>query len=50
MKRNKFEWTAIFSMLAFLIAMFWFMFSGYQDCNNEGGVYARTLFWFTCIK
>jgi flagellar basal body-associated protein FliL len=56
MRINKFEWTVILSMLAIIftivsiVIMFWFMFSGYQDCSNEGGVYARTLFWYTCIK
>jgi hypothetical protein len=50
MKIDKFEWAAIFSMLAFLIIVFWFMFSAYQDCNSEGGFYVRTLFWFACVN
>ena len=56
MKLNKFEWAAVFYMLFIATAlvgtviMITLVFSGYQDCSSEGGVYARTLLGFVCIK
>ena len=56
MRLNKLEWMAMASVLIIIIAilatviMFWFMITEYQECIREGGVYARTLFWFVCIK
>ena len=48
--KSKIEWLAVIIMMAILIPMFWNMFAGYQECTYQGGVYARSLFWFTCIK
>ena len=40
----------IIAVPAVVATMLWFVSTGYQDCSSEGGVYARTLIWFACIK
>ena len=48
--KNKIEWLAVIIIMAILIPMFWNMIVEYQECSYQGGVYVRSLFWFTCIK
>ena len=48
--KNKIEWSGVIIIMLILTLVFWGLFSGYQDCAYENGVYVRSLFWFTCIK
>ena len=36
--------------VAFALVVFGFLWSGYSECNDQGGQYVRGLFWMECVK
>ncbi len=49
MKRIKINYFAVLFVMAVLSVQFYFLFTGYAECNAIGGDYVRSVFWFKCI-
>lgn len=48
--KDKFFWVIlVVGIVGLLIVPGVFMYKGQQDCNDKGGVYAKTVTWFECV-
>lgn len=46
---NKYQLIMVFVAILFICSVIYFLYSGWRECSDSGGVYLKAAFWYECV-